>query len=778
MAKKKTVKITKTKGKGKSKLKVWEDFAKDSDPSDDSDQPEISENKPKEESPKPKVENRKPEASSIRKNLTLKNKSKEKKRKRSKRRKWINRSIIFLAFLLSFLGVSAYFYIITPILNIRESVYEIESIAIETTSDLEDKDISNLDENIGRINREIESINNEIDGLAFLKSTSLTKGYYENLQIVSGIAEDSNELIKRSVPRLKNVLVSSGFKVNDERVVKQTDDDEGALTLVMSELPLYIDLYEDIEPDLLSIFDQINSINRSYLPTVPGVNLSKNLAEFEDFTKTYPKKSDQVIQFLEYVPDLIGSDEPANYLLILQNETEMRSSGGLLTAFGSMTLENGEFDESIQLEDTWNLELYLNSIGVSTGNVNIYGQLAMMLDGCGAVSMRAQDSGIYPDLNWTMNKFAEYYDLARFYNPNDYPEYDHILIINNAFAENLLNLIQPLEVEGFGEVTAENFFDLIKTETDRSDLVFDPERKAIVGDIANVAKERFSELPITEFPKVLDLFVDSVYARDLAIASTNEDIQEYLDRYALSGRMFQEFEGDYFHLNEAQNCSLKLNKWVRNTVNHNININDDGSIQKNISVDWEQPKIYEPGLDAQYSQSISFSYRAWVRLFTPADVLDENIYVNEFESNGLLASGYLGYFPVEYFDEVSNKAVSDNIIQFDHRRFSEDDPIPTQNLTVNYRLPDSLNFIANGESYDLFLQKHPGKSWGEKHTFNINYKGQTYTTDLTLDQDKVLTFNVDANGIGSFSISDYENRLDWLPELIEGIPFEELENEE
>ncbi|MCA9380672.1 DUF4012 domain-containing protein, partial [Candidatus Dojkabacteria bacterium] len=211
-------------------------------------------------------------------------------------------------------------------------------------------------------------------------------------------------------------------------------DEEGnpiepsASSLVLAELPSYINLYEKMEPDILEIFDELSKIDTKYVPNVAGYNLRDSVASFQSFAKDYPKISSQSIEFLKFMPELVGSnDGPTDYLIILQNESEMRASGGLLTAFGHMELENGEFNGDISFSDMWNLENFVSyTLGVDTGNRNIYGQRYLMNNGCGSDYLRAQDSGIYPDLYWTMNKFRDYYDVANKYDKEDFPDYDHI----------------------------------------------------------------------------------------------------------------------------------------------------------------------------------------------------------------------------------------------------------------------------------------------------------------------------------------------------------------
>ncbi len=686
--------------------------------------------------------------------------------------------VIFIA-LAIFLstGFLIYRYIYTPLNAINNSVNNIEANAYGMIEEFNKKDLSNIDTRFGNIQDEIDKVDSQINKFEFLKNYKYTKGYYENLQIGRNILKKTDALLVQTLPELKNVLNKSGFKVeqgDDIIYLNATtgsengeNEEPSALNLVLEEMPLYLELYEKTEPQIIDIFSEIKKINPEYVPSIGGKDSKEKFNEINSFIDEFPELSSKTQNLLKYVPDLIGANgESARYLLILQNETEMRSSGGLITAYGYTTFKDGQL-EDIELTDILNMQNDLWSTKYPMPRYNIYGQLTLMGHNCGGSEARVQDLGLYPDIYVTIRDFEEYYALVQPFYPEAYPEYDHILVINHHFAQKLMELVQPLSIEGHGEVTASNLFDFIKLSTDDPANAYSSERKGIVKDIANVAKDKFVELPLSDTPKIINTLLNAFLAKDIAVVSKDPQIQEYLDGYDLSGRMVNDFPGDYFNLSEAQNCSLKLNKWVKDTVYQDIYINEDGSIRKEVKVKWRQPQFYDPSLSKHYDEDLSHRYRAWVRIIAPAGVPD-------FDSDGYSKSGYIYYWPFQYYDEIMNKEVSDNIIMFDHRRFTEEDPIEKQELNVNYSLPANINYNNDG-GYKLLIQKHPGKSWEnnmfEDYVINIHHKDKTYTTNFSLERDKVITYK---NGI--IAVDNYQKSMDWVLTLINQIPFDKLKN--
>ena len=690
----------------------------------------------------------------------------------SKRKRIFGFFLLFLLLVISIAGVLGIHYVYQSYKRIKASVDTIQASFATIAGDFQNKDLSNLDDNLINVENELNKISGEIDRYNFLQDIELTKGYYKNFQVAKDMLNKTNSLINNTLPDLKNILKVTGFRVDksDPPIINPDpanpqEKKDSAVALIMKELPDYIALYDKVEPQLLDILREGKNVDLNYVPDIgPLATVKPYFSKIDDLLKQIPETSAEVKSLLEKVPDLIGSKKPVRYLLILQNETEMRSSGGLLTAYGNLEFNNGEVGD-VFLTDMWNLESYLSfDLGVDVGYRNIYGQLYLMEHGCGSAYLRAQDSGIYPDLHESMGILKDYYDIARHYNPDKFPEYDYVLIVNNSFAETLIGLLQPLNVEGFGDVTADKLYDFIKAQTDSPENYGDPNRKDIIKDIANAAKKKILDFGVADMPKVINAVIKSIQAKDLAIASFKDDsVQQYLDKYNLSARTVQNFDGDYLQVNEAQNCSLKLNRWMRDEVNQTIFIEDNGNIKKDVNVHWYQPQVYNDSLEGQYAANTVYAYRAWVRIFGPNGISEVNS--DGFGDNG---PQNLYYYPQDYHDDVMNKDVSDNIIQMDHRRLTEDAPIPTQDLNVSYRLPDNLNYNTKGV-YKMVIQKHPGKSWGEKYNVNIATGGSTYSVSFILDRDKILTYKD-----GVISVDNYDKSLDFVNDLMNKVPWDKI----
>lgn len=642
-------------------------------------------------------------------------------------------------------------YIILPGTRIYSIYSSFRTNLSSFVVDLDNKNLTNLDFYLSNFEEIVQKLSNEIDRYEFLQSLDLTQKYYQNFQTLKALLSKGNEILLYVVPKLKNVLTANGFDTGFGTLL--SDEDESTLSIILKELPLYLAIYDDAYPKIEEFIAIFNNLDVNGIPSIGERNFGEIISSTKEVLNDFPNLSAKLREFLGYVPDLVGSNKSVNYLVILQNETELRGSGGLLSAWGILNVNNGEISDDFKVTDTWEAQYDIWNYGLFVGLNNIYGQAYLMNFGCGGTELRIQDAGMYPDLVRSTELFLSFYDKLNRRLPWEYPSYDHVILLNYTFAEKMLEKISPIELNG-EVITAENLFDFIKSDTDLIKDRGGRDRKQIVADIADEIKDKLYTLPLTDILDIAETFISTFKARDIGLYSKNSQIMNFFDSYALSGRFETSYAFDYLHVNEAQNCALKMNKFLRNSVDQNIYINADGSINRDARINWIQDVVYTGQMDKQYPVVVNYLYRAWVRFVIPNG--SENI-----TSDGLDRSGpFLRYRPQVYYDSVFNNTVSDNVIKFDHRRLSPNDPIKTYDLSITYKLPSRFNYLQQGE-YRLLIQKHPGKDW-EKYFLKIHHGGSIYNVEFILDRDKEIVYKD-----GVIYVNNYNTKMDWASNLLQ-----------
>jgi hypothetical protein len=624
-------------------------------------------------------------------------------------------------------------FIILPLIGIKSSIDKIQSEGIALKSDLSSKNYTSMTSHVTVIQGELKSIRRNLDGLGFRE-----------------ILDNADLLISKAKPKIDTFAEASEAAKTASLQLDQSNQSD--ISNLVTVLPEALSIYTEVEPEIQILLYSINKLDPDSLPSFTPQSykdkLISILTKTREVEKSYPVYSDLLNTMFGKLPDLLGSQKPVKYLLVLQNEKEMRASGGLLTSFGLITIDKGSVVGEIETRDMWDLQRDMEVYHPFMPYDNIYGQLALMNDGCGATSLRSQDSGIYPDLQVSMEMFTTYYDLMHEEFPGKYPEYDNVVIVNTFFASDMVSLIQPLVMDDSSVITADNLARVIFDNREESEQ---GQRKSNIGRVAKQAEAKFKTISSDRIPDIISTITKSIEAKNIAFYSKNPIMQQYFNKLGMTANLEHSFKGDYFTLSEAQVCAYKSNFYVKDTVTQNIKIADDGTVSKTVNVEWKNEKVYDPAEETILSALPNYAYRAWIRFITP-------IGTDFTHTDGYAKSRYI-YFPSSYYDDEMQKDVSDNVIWFDHRRLTASDPVRTYNLNVAYDLPEIANYTTEN-GYRMLIQKHPGKK-DEKYVIGLSHQGKDYHIEFVLDRDKVVSLKD-----GVIKVEDYASPLDSLDSII------------
>lgn len=675
-----------------------------------------------------------------------------KKEKKHFLKKFFMFSGIFFVVILTALITYAYFNIYVPYQHIKDNTSEIQSIFASIKSDIENKDITTLNSKVSLIKSKLVNIQDQVSSLSFLDGVPVATGYIQNANKAVNIGNHAFNIFEESIPSVTKTLTSMGYKTS-LNVNGSNLKDEERLGAFMQRVPDIADTYQSVEPKVLSLIDEIGTLDPSFLPKFNSVDMSKIIDQIRSSKSDFSVVSEKLKETLKVLPKLMGSDGSSRYLIIFNNENELRASGGIISAYGFMDINKGKINDKIDANDSWYIQQYIWEHKIPIGLYNPPGQAYWMNKGCGSNELRVQDSGVYPDNIVNMQTFNKYYDAAasfesRNYGPThvkDFPKYDAAIVISTAFASDLLSTVQPLEMPAYNvTLNARNLAEQMSYQTELANKKYSTgtkERKTFVKDVSTALKDKITKSGVNILPKVINAFVSGLQQKHVFMYSKDIDLQNFFDKWGVTGEIAPKFNGDYLNVSEAQNCSLKSNLFVKDTVTQNINILPNGSINKNVKIDWINPQI--PRIDQTNIFNVQYPYRAWVRLFVPNDAT----FVSS--KNGLDTQS------IASLDKVMDKESIENLIYFQWRT-SLKAPVAGYTLTNNYNLAQKFD---SNTGYNLLIQKHPGKS-DEAYVINLTYLGQTYQSSFTLDRDKVVHFKN-----GQLTFENYDQRLDPIIDL-------------
>lgn len=153
------------------------------------------------------------------------------------------------------------------------------------------------------------------------------------------------------------------------------------------------------------------------------------------------EKAERGLEALDLLPALLGAESPQRYLLLAQNEDELRASGGFISAVGTLVIEGGEIRQ-FDLQDSYDVDDLSQPYPEPPEPLQRYMRAGIWL---------TRDANWSPDFPTAASRAMELY---RFYDPSPL---DGAIAFDQAAVEGVLSAIGPVTPpDAPGAISAEN----------------------------------------------------------------------------------------------------------------------------------------------------------------------------------------------------------------------------------------------------------------------------------------------------------------------------------
>ncbi|MFA6131941.1 MAG: DUF4012 domain-containing protein [Patescibacteria group bacterium] len=439
---------------------------------------------------------------------------------------------------LSSAGVSA-------VTKLNEAVLQItaNSASAATSFEAAKKDFSAARSNIESLNTTAELL------LSVLPSTH--KVYTSGVNLISAGEEIS----------------SAGEKISQGLSAMQTDglDTTGKLAILTKTFEAVLPALERAEKNLKKVD-----------PTVLPAEYQDRFSELQTLLPSFLASAKNVTEFSDVLATLLGAEGKKRYLLLFQNNTEIRPTGGFIGSFAILDVSHGEIT---------NLEVPEGGSYDLQGSLkeNIVAPLPLQL-----ISARweFQDSNWFPDFPTSARQALEFYEDA------GWPTVDGVVAVNATFVSSLLSLLGPVEMSEYDRtIDSENFlFETQKmVETDYvnyQDETSEREEaapKAFIGDLAEALLSRVGDLDTAFLLQALDAIQSGLTQKDIQLYFPDEAIQKVAQKLDWTGEIKQT-DRDYLMITDTNLGGGKTDLIISEKVDLKVSVQPDGRIINTLTI--------------------------------------------------------------------------------------------------------------------------------------------------------------------------------------------------
>lgn len=249
-----------------------------------------------------------------------------------------------------------------------------------------------------------------------------------------------------------------------------------------------------------------------------------------------------------------------SYLLLLQNNMELRPGGGFLGQYAIIDVKNGEI-ESLFLEDANLLDERINS-AVSAP----YPFKRLM----SIKKWKFRDSNFSPDYPTNVERAKYFYRLA-----GRDPNFDGVIAINASVLNRVLKLTGPIIVPGYpGEYNSENAVLKLEEQVERAYLanenIDSRYRKNIMKKMAPIIVEKLFTLG--NIKKISDFTFEEMRNKDIQLNFENQELQQLVEEVGWGGLVDKDWDGDYLMFVDANMGAYKSDYFMKRDINYTADL--------------------------------------------------------------------------------------------------------------------------------------------------------------------------------------------------------------
>lgn len=404
---------------------------------------------------------------------------------------------------------------------------------------------------------------------------------------------------------------------------------------------------------------------------------------------------------------LLGSEQEQRYLLLFQNNNELRAAGGFIGSYALVDVHQGRI---VQMEipkgGTYDLAAGQKKKWRSPEALAIV-----------SYTFNIWDANWWPDFPTSAKK------ITKLFSENSGSSVDGVISINATVLQKLLAITGPIDFPEYNtQVNAENIIDVLQNEIEGKRNEAKP--KTIISDLAPKILEKI--FVVSSHPETMfSLLAEILQNKDLQIYSTDQNIDQKISELGWRGEMM-ETDRDYLWVVSSNIAGGKTDLKINQLIEHQAVIDENGEIINTLKITRSNDGSPDNPFAGLEGANVSY-----LRFFVP-------------EGSQLISASGFDDIPEYYFSDNKHYDVDPDLLKEESKLVDKESKTEiftslnrtvfanwqmlksgeTKTVTLTYKLPFTLNlgnqltndwkkiFLASSRHFDrysLLVQSQSGQ---------------------------------------------------------------------
>lgn len=247
------------------------------------------------------------------------------------------------------------------------------------------------------------------------------------------------------------------------------------------------------------------------------------------------------LNLIDLIPEITGRNSPKTYYVLLQNNMELRPTGGFMGSYAKIKFENGGMGEII-VQD-----IYVPD-----------GQIAGHVDPPVPIQMAFKQGWFrLRDANWDPDFPTSAQTVSWFFEKGNEEKAEGMIAVNLNLVEDLFDLTGPIDLVDYGlKVDSENFYQIAQEYAEKDFFAGSTQKANIMSALVKAMVSKLKNLNSKQLLALAKVIYKNLQERQVLIYLSDPKSADIVKKLGWDGSMkkFTPSEkglNDYFYLVEA-----------------------------------------------------------------------------------------------------------------------------------------------------------------------------------------------------------------------------------
>ncbi|MFC1755788.1 NAD-dependent epimerase/dehydratase family protein [Patescibacteria group bacterium] len=394
------------------------------------------------------------------------------------------------------------------------------------------------------------------------------------------------------------------------------------------------------------------------------------------------------------LPGLLGFDESKKYLILFQNNNEIRPTGGFIGSYAFLYLNEGKIEE-LNIDDIYNPDGQLDVRNIKVTPPKPIGDFLI------------EDRLYIRNANWDPDLPRSATAIKDLFFRINGEDIDGVITVDLHMVGQLLNVTGPLYIANYDEeIGSDNLYERTQHHSSFNYEEGSEQKRQFLTVLGSKLLESLFALEREKTPDLLEVLGASLEQRHLQIHLFSSPLNASLMDRKWSGNLVRT-EGDYLNVVNANLGGTKANYYVDNEMEYVITSKTrDGLLRAELTLNYTHSGEDESWPGGPYTDYVRVLTQKGSKLTGAIITYDQTLEEDIFESVTISQVEPYTSFETSFVLKPSSEI----------------------KLQFYYDLPANLSIVNENVSYDLVWQKQPGTSGDDYYysfsvPFGMEYMG-------------------------------------------------------